>query len=98
MYDPQVVEAIRTKDEIGALVGQAGWKRLAEILEEREAALLNALLDPGVDISEITMREHRMAINTLRTLKRLPEALLEDAQSIIDTAKLNETDDEERVD
>ena len=93
----QFTEAVKIKNEITALIQSAGWKLFDKILEEKEDYMMQAILNPSIEISDITLREYRMAISTLRSIRLTPKAMLEDADETIKSFSENETRNEESL-
>ena len=93
MVDERHSEAIKTKDALTALVASEGWGIFDKVLVEKEQHMLGAILDPGQELSDITLREYRMALTTLRTISGIPGAMLEDAAEVI--ASFADTEEEE---
>ena len=81
--DERRSEAIKTKDIMEAFILSRGWAMLDGVLEEKEQHMLGAILDPGQELSDITLREYRMALTTTRTIRKIPVAMLEDAIEVI---------------
>ena len=78
-----------SKSEIGRLAQAFSvmTKKLKEsykVLEEKASMLMAAFSDPGLELSDVTLREHRMAIINLNAVFPLAEAMLEDASETIE--------------
>ena len=82
-----LADAIETRDAMAGLVVNPGWQMLDAVLAERENHLLGALLDPGTELSDMALREYRMAITTIRSTRMTPQAMLEDAEETITTIR-----------
>lgn len=82
--DESFIDACKVRDVIGALLVSEGWDMLDKILEEKESFIMAELLDPGIDISDIALREHRMAVANLRSIRMIPQAMLDDAKEMIE--------------
>lgn len=88
-------EAIKTRDIMGAFTSSEGWAMLNGILEEKEQHMLGTILDPGQELSDIALREYRMALTTIRTIREIPAAMLEDAKEVINQLAKDEAPEEE---
>lgn len=66
-----------------AFTSSEGWAMLDGVLEEKEQQMLGAILDPGQELTDTTLREYRMALTTIRTIREIPAAMLEDAVEVI---------------
>lgn len=83
MTEKQRSEAIKTRDVMESLTSSEGWKMFDAVLDEKEQHMMGAILDPGQDISDITLREYRMSLTTIRTIRGIPAAMVEDASEVI---------------
>lgn len=92
MTDERRSEAINTRDIMEAFTSSEGWVTFDGVLEEKEQQMLGAILDPGQELTDTTLREYRMALTTIRTIREIPAAMLEDAAEVI--AQLAEDADE----
>ena len=92
MADERFSEAVRIKEAMTALLNHVGWKIFSEVLHEKEEALMKDFLNPGEDITDIKLRESRMAILNIRMSYTLPESMLEAAK---ETVKSFENPDDE---
>lgn len=95
MADDRFTEAVRVKNAMTVLLASEGWKLIRKVLEEKASILMNAFSDPGLELSDITLREHRMAIINLNAVFPLAEAMLEDASETIEHFTEVEQDDPE---
>jgi len=83
MADERFTEAIKIKNALTALVASEGWGLLDAVLKEKEENMLGTILDPGQELSDTTLREYRMALVSLRTIRATPAAMLENAVEVI---------------
>lgn len=90
-------EARQTIDFISTLRRSAGWLQVVDVLSERFNALQNKMLDPGEEISDITLREHRMALIQIRSTINLPDNLITEAEATIESLSLANPEAEEEA-
>lgn len=95
MTDERHSEAIKTKDVMETFTSSEGWAVFDKVLEEKEQHMLGAILDPSLELSDTTLREYRMALTTIRTIREIPAAMLEDATEVIAQSAENGDKDEE---
>ncbi len=93
MADERLTEALKIRDVMEVLIASEGWVMLDKVLEEKEWHMLGAMRDPGLEISDITLREHRMALINLAVVRAIPAAMLADATETI--AQFADTEEEE---
>lgn len=93
--DERRSEAIKTRDAMEVFISNEGWKMLDAVLAEKEHHMMGAILDPGQELSDITLREYRMALTTIRTIREIPAIMLEDAVEVIAQLAEDEAVDEE---
>ncbi len=84
MADERFTEAVQSKNALDALVASEGWKILVEVLEEKKQILMRELLNPAVEMTDVNLREHRMAAANLNLIINLPHAIIEDASGTIE--------------
>lgn len=95
MTDERFTEAVRNKEALTALIASEGWAIFDKVLVEKEQHMLAVYLDPAQELSDITLREYRMALISLRATSGIPGAMLEDAQLVIDEFADVDTEEEE---
>ena len=66
-----------------ALIASEGWELFIEVLKEKAAALMAEFSNPGADLDDLALREHRMAMININMVCALPEAMLEDAAETV---------------
>ena len=99
MADERLTEAIRNREALTALIASEGWGIFDAVLVEKEQQMLGAILDPGQELSDTTLREYRMALVSLRTISGTPAAMLEDAAQVIaEFADENAEEEEDNYD
>ncbi len=84
MADERFTNAARVRNAMTSLIASEGWSAFDAVLEEKIKLMFNEFTDPGKELSDITLREHRMAIATISTIRALPRAMLADAEETIE--------------
>lgn len=89
------MEAVRNKNVLTLLINSEGWLLLRDVLKEKEQLLLTDYLDPGHEISDTKLREMRMALINIRMAGKLPYAMIEAAEDVIEEfAELQQRDED----
>jgi len=88
--EKQRSEAIKIKETMGALITSEGWKLFDAVLAEKEQHMLSAILNATVELSDVTLREYRMGLTTIRTIRTMPEAMLDDAEATLNEFRKEE--------
>lgn len=83
MADPRFTEAVRNKNALTALVNSEGWEIVDKVWQEREANLLAEFMRDDADYSDAKLREFRIGLKLIRTLRMTPAAMLDDAATVI---------------
>lgn len=93
--DPRLTDAFKNKRVMTDLIHSEGWAMWDEIQKEREANLLKDFLDPDKDYPDSKLREFRIGLNLVRTLRMTPAIIIEESTEIIDQLYV---EDEEKED
>ena len=94
MPDERYTDAVRTKNKMTALLASDGWKTVDEVFAEKESILLAEFTDTTKDYSDAKLREFRIGLNLIRTLRMTPGTMLAVAEEILE----DYTDEEEEDD
>ena len=82
--DPALVDAFKNKRVMTDLIRSEGWEMFDNIQKEREANLLTQFLDPDADYTDTKLREFRIGLNLIRTIRMTPAIMIEESKEIID--------------
>ncbi len=95
--DAGLREAIRQRNAFRDLLRSEGWDMLMKIFQEQLETRRNRIeLNPLVSMDEAFAQQfERGEIANLRLTMQLPQSILDDAQSVIDTTKETEGHDED---
>ncbi len=90
-------EAVRQRNAFRDLLRSEGWDMLVKIFQEQLETRRNRIeLNPLASMDEAFAQQfERGEIANLRLTIQLPQSILDDAQSIIDTTKETEGHDED---
>ncbi len=90
--DERLREAVRQKNAFTGLLRTEGWEMLTTILQEQVEMRRNSFeLTPLESMDQIPAQEFKKGeIAGLRMAAQLPQDILDDAQSIIDTTRETE--------
>ena len=95
--DELLREAVKQKNAFAALLRSEGWDMLMKIFQEQLETRRNRVeLTPLASVDEAFAQQfERGEIANLRLVMQLPQSILDDAQSIIDTTKETEGHDDD---
>ncbi len=90
-------EAVKQKNAFAALLRTEGWDMLATIMRQQLELRRNSFeLTPLESLDQVPAQEFKKGeVANLRMIMELPQHILDDAQSIIDTTKETEGHDED---
>ncbi len=94
MADERFTEAIRNKELMTAFLSSEGWEMVDAVLSERESILLAEFTDETKDYSDAKLREFRIALKLVRTIRMTPGTILAVAEETL--AEYTEDEDEEQ--
>lgn len=96
MADERFTEAMKTKEMMTELLACEGWKVLDEVLSAKECILLADFTDEKKDYSDAQLREFRIGLKLIRTIRMTPGTMLAVAEEILeDYAEEEEQNDGE---
>lgn len=93
----RLADALRTKAVLSALVASGGWKVLCEVIDEQiHNRRQEHELKPLESLDAVPKAEYAKGeLGALQLVKRLPHAMIDSSQSVIDAEKTEEEENGE---
>ncbi len=100
MADERYIDALRDKEAMTELLASKGWQTVDAVFAEKESILLAEFTADAADYSDAKLREFRIGLKLIRTLRMTPGTMLAVAEEILEDYAEEEQDDgeEERDD
>ena len=92
---PALVDAFKNKRVMTDLIRSEGWEVFDAIQKEREENLLADFLNVNAEYSDTKLREFRIGLNLIRTIRMTPAIMIEESKELIDQLYVEDEEQED---